>query len=253
MRAAIHAWAGLRLLFLLMPLAAANAALPEPPRQHEAWTPPASGDFPSYIAAESALFFDAGLADPRGGEYREIDISNEDRIVRTHGWVFPGHFAVCWNGLVYELRGVDKPANLDLDVRAIATPDGRAPYIRQPNPQIAFLANVPSRDVRGPIQIALLLRLGRPDLAHQIWSGSEWSSGHGDIRSESEWLKTVAWAWLGTAFLRLASGMVLVAAILCSALAFSDRQHLGSAALRGQMLNPSDLKMERSFISAPGR
>src|ERR1051325_11212201 len=47
--------------------------LPVPPKQHASWSPPKS-DLPSkYVSATSHLF-DQGMADPRGCDYREIEV-----------------------------------------------------------------------------------------------------------------------------------------------------------------------------------
>src|SRR4051794_11952260 len=81
-----------------------GAALPEPPRQKQPWTPPKTTLPKALLSATSALF-EAGLADPRGGAYRVIDVgtgscwSGDAGVVRTHGWVLPSregekrHFA----------------------------------------------------------------------------------------------------------------------------------------------------------------
>src|SRR5262245_37547524 len=75
---------------------------PEAPRQQEAWKPPAS-KVPDEFVKAAALLFEQGLADPRGCEYRAVELTSGKR---THGWVLPAkdgdkqRFAVCWNGLV---------------------------------------------------------------------------------------------------------------------------------------------------------
>src|ERR1022692_862903 len=43
----------------------ASVALPEPPKQHEPWTPPSGHGIPDYVVKVSTALFDAGLADPR--------------------------------------------------------------------------------------------------------------------------------------------------------------------------------------------
>ena len=88
------------------------AAFPEPPQQRLAWTAATNVISPAFASAARVLF-DQGLADPRGCDYREIEIqvgelwSDAGVRVKTHGWVLPQAaagpqtFAVCWNGLVY--------------------------------------------------------------------------------------------------------------------------------------------------------
>jgi hypothetical protein len=113
-------------------------ALPEPPQQKEPWTPPKTTLPESVVTATRALF-DAGLADPRGGEYRVIEVgtgscwSGDARTVRTHGWVFPAEkaqkqrFAVGWNGLVYPVVSVGREANLRADLRAVLQAAAHSP------------------------------------------------------------------------------------------------------------------------------
>jgi hypothetical protein len=73
---------------------AAHAALPETPHQRDPWMPPAVDGIPGYVITTSATLFDAGLADPRGGAYHEIEIalpteySQEPYVLATHAWVF---------------------------------------------------------------------------------------------------------------------------------------------------------------------
>ena len=90
---------------------------------------PENGAVPEFVAA-TARVFEQGLADPRGCEYRQIEVivgSFEApwwQIVETHGWVIPAtgkaaqRFGVCWNGLVYPLVLIGKPADLRADARA---------------------------------------------------------------------------------------------------------------------------------------
>src|SRR5271165_5269020 len=92
------------LLLLLVATSVAKAALPEPPNQHNPWTPPVSQGIPDYVVRVTAWLFDAGLADPRGCTYREVEVlglaenpdNTNDR--QTHAWVFSGKYAVAWNG-----------------------------------------------------------------------------------------------------------------------------------------------------------
>src|SRR5690242_2858795 len=92
--------------FLFLIGVAARAAMPVPPHQHDPWTPPPGLDLPDSVVKASALLFEAGVADPRGGDYREIEIAAYGASVKTHGWVFEGTYAVCWNGLIYRVRSL---------------------------------------------------------------------------------------------------------------------------------------------------
>ena len=111
--------------FLTLTLATAvQAALPEPPHQHDPWTPPAVHAIPDYAGKGAATLFDAGLADPRGGAYSEVQIPAWDGFsktaLETHGWVFENRYVVLWNGLVYRLHEAGAGADLEADIRAIA-------------------------------------------------------------------------------------------------------------------------------------
>ena len=65
------------------------------------------------------------MADPRGCEYRQVEIGNGS-IVKARGFVLPeradapGRFVVCWDGLVYPALTVGDPADLDRDINDLA-------------------------------------------------------------------------------------------------------------------------------------
>jgi hypothetical protein len=125
------------------------------------------------LSAAKALF-DAGLADPRGCEYREIEVgtgnvwSGDGGVVTTRGWVLPGtgaeRFSVCWNGLVYPTVSVGRPA----DWRA----DARIAIRRTMHTWGSASAEGYSlhHEAALPIKGCLLLRLGAPELALEVWS-----------------------------------------------------------------------------------
>ena len=95
----MRGWAtALVVAFGLLSAGGMRAALPEPPKQREPWQPPSRTSVPDFVVKVAGVLFDAGLADPRGGDYREIeivDLNNGKKTVQTHGWLFPGEFAVC--------------------------------------------------------------------------------------------------------------------------------------------------------------
>ena len=155
----------MRRVLLLTCTLIARGALPEPPHQRDPWTPPASQDIPEWVTTASALLFQAGVADPRGGEYREIELAGSG--ARTHGWVFEGNYAVCWNGLVYRVRSIGQPADLARDARAVVSVDRLGPIVRAPADDAAFWTHVEFVDARAPISLVLMLRLGEIDLARQ--------------------------------------------------------------------------------------
>jgi hypothetical protein len=162
---------------------------------------------PDYVVKVTASLFDAGLADPRGGEYREIELQG---ALKTHGWVF-GNFAVGWNGLVYSVLSVGAPADLEKDVRTIAGTEpwsGRLALRRDAPPvQTAFWSKMQSVQTIAPLSIALLLRLDRPDFAALLWRAPETSDFGGRLAKreadEVRWLSTALRSWLATAFWRM--------------------------------------------------
>jgi hypothetical protein len=135
---------------------ALRASLPEPPRQHAPWQPVPVAGVPQYVPELVAMLFDAGLADPRGGEYREIEIKiryGDSSFITTHGWYFKQGFAVCWDGLAHRVVRAGGKADLDQDVAA-----GRP----------TWEATVLLPQIVAPVGVALLLRLGKADLAARL-------------------------------------------------------------------------------------
>ena len=108
-----------------------GSTIPDPPRQREPWRPPAT-TLPKLLISASATLFDQGLADPRGYDYRAIEIaiggvrSNGGWVMKTHGWVLPApdgektRFAVAWSGLVYPTVSIGEPSDPAADVKVIA-------------------------------------------------------------------------------------------------------------------------------------
>lgn len=169
--------------------------VPTPPRQAEPWTPPATR-LPPFLVSATRTLFEQGMADPRGCEYRNIEIDilkvwvagGQPTNTRTHGWVLPRtngrteNFAVCWNGLVYPVAKVGDTADLEADLRALVesikssraetAKSGRPPFPR--GVRGGMPGSPDSRPVavdwRSPIKIGLLLRLGRADLAESLFA-----------------------------------------------------------------------------------
>ena len=171
-----------------------GATIPDPPRQNQPWTPPETS-LPRFLVRASATLFEQGLADPRGGDYRAIEIavgsvwSNVGRILSTHGWVLPEtpgektRFAVTWSGLVYPTVSVGAPADLEADVKALedAARALRKAARGRPGAGAAgafggFGTNHEAFPVSltgvHPIKVALLLRIGRADLAERVWAAA---------------------------------------------------------------------------------
>src|SRR6185436_6273925 len=114
--------------------AAFTGVLPQPPQQNAAWQRPESKLPPKLVAAVE-LLFKQGMADPRGCEYRRIEVvvgnvwNGGGQGLVTHGWVLPAQkgageqFAVCWNGLVYPLMSAAEKADLEKDIAELIAAD----------------------------------------------------------------------------------------------------------------------------------
>ena len=167
-------------------LPAAAAVLPDPPRQHEPWMPPRTS-LSSALLAASATLFGQGLADPRGCEYRTIEITTGNSTggggerARTRGWVLPAtggeqRFAVCWNGLVYPLLTAGGPADLRQDVLAVVEPLERkqkgAPNRVFGTGWAVTEGGAVAADRADRLRACLLLRLGEEELARRMWNAA---------------------------------------------------------------------------------
>jgi hypothetical protein len=182
-----------------------NTPLPDPPEQKTDWIPPKT-TLPDALVTATAELFRQGLADPRGCEYRGIVLAFEKvenpnaqgalpPRPATHGWVLPAEgantqrYAVCWNGLVYPVLEVGEPADLvaDMkalvagvaDVRAAAERENRPFSVRYGDPYHAIdefqTVHQSSLD---PTKVVLLLRLGRAELAQELWAAAlGWGPG----------------------------------------------------------------------------
>jgi hypothetical protein len=184
-------------------------SLPTPPRQAAPWTPPAG--VPDTLVSTATVLFQQGLADPRGCEYREIELTFDSiregaRIAKTHGWVLPAtadaeqRFAVCWNGLVYPTASVGAPADLRVDVQAMLAADEiiRAAYEKRSNGfpfrrHSYAMSNTFSLTIEPvlPMKACLLLRLDEGMLALDVWTA--WEMG---VKTEDPYLQLATdWTW----------------------------------------------------------
>ncbi len=109
----------------------AELQLPEPPQQHKPWHADAS--IPTNIVSAAETLFAQGFPDPRGCEYREIEVEvsgvwdGKSSIVKTRGWVLPkkfgtNQFAICWNGLIYPVAKISAPADLHTETTNAVSP-----------------------------------------------------------------------------------------------------------------------------------
>jgi hypothetical protein len=180
-----------------------GSSLSDPPAQSQPWTTPPSklsksqpwtappcNLSPKAIGAIEDLFA-VGLADPRGCEYREIEVVTGNcwggaAVTKTHGWVLPGRgkqqFGVCWSGLVYPLVSVGAVADLRKDILAMLADfqtkidEMRAKGELHGKGRPALLIDNSRSEYASvaynalePIKAALLLRLGETDLAGEVW------------------------------------------------------------------------------------
>ncbi len=174
--------------------------VPAPPAQTRPWTRPHTS-LPDLVVSASAILFDEGMVDPRGCEYREIEIAkNAHYTIKTHGWVLPGtgekHYAVGWNGLVYPVASVGAP----VDVRAEFAALPSAPASRQFPHRLYQMEESQSLGIQWshPIQVALLLRFGEVTLAETVWR--EGAAGSPDAARDA--FASMAHVWLARWFTR---------------------------------------------------
>ena len=166
----------------------AGVALAVPPRQNAPWSAAPDDVF---VPATRALF-DAGLADPRGLEYRAVQFvvgdsafgAGEGTTLQTHGWVLPAiagqkqRFGVAWNGLVYPLVQVGEPVSLREDITqavAKAVEVGNMTWNNAWEEPIVVAPDFPTS-----VKVALLLRLGETEAAHQMGEALLQTRGTGD-------------------------------------------------------------------------
>lgn len=192
----------------------AGPPLPRPPQQDRPWTAPATA-LPRFLVSTTASLAEQGLPDPRGCEYREVELAGEDKLLRnpaqprprTHAWVIPAaegppgpRFAIAWNGLIYPLISIGEPANLDADVAAAKDPARDQPWEgRSWFGEITHLTSAQQAPSR-PLHACLLLRLGRVDLAERSFAAcTRWKPGAGgrDLTSYGVSYLSLAsdWAW----------------------------------------------------------
>jgi hypothetical protein len=148
--------------------------------QSESWAP-STTNLPSKLQSAVSVLFRAGMADPRGCEYREIELPIRDpkpltgSTTKTHGWILPktsgdaSNYAIGWNGLIYPVISIGGPANFAEDARTLAESLG-PPSI--PNQMIldygaqCFTDEEYSLDLRWLTQAkaAMIIRCGPSDL-----------------------------------------------------------------------------------------
>jgi hypothetical protein len=148
-----------------------NLQLPEPPQQHKPWHPDAA--IPTNILSAAETLFEQGFPDPRGCEYREIEVAVsgvwDGRVssIKTRGWVLPkksgtNQFAICWNGLIYPVAKISAPADLHAEITSVVpVPE----WIRNPIGEERTVIFTNSSSTR----VLLLLRCSETAAALKHW------------------------------------------------------------------------------------
>ncbi|MBC7805232.1 MAG: hypothetical protein H7145_03685, partial [Akkermansiaceae bacterium] len=189
-----------------------TAAVPPPPPI----TVSRTAAVPEPLRAAAETLFAQGLADPMGGEYREITVRvgsvwGGESDVKTHGWVLPERVgeaarrAVCPNGLIYTVRAVGKNVRVRDDVakylqsREVVRKKygGRAGIAwRDATPESESV----SIESLSPLYICLLLRLGEDGPAASLYK--EWEpslrsriDADDSSRVDPYYLLANRWAW----------------------------------------------------------
>src|SRR5262249_17334828 len=164
-----------------MTLVAESHPVGEPFCQGEGWLTPHQQNAPwpyddDTLLKAAVTLFEQDLADPRGLEYREIEIAvgnpwdGGGYPVKTHGWILPaedkdGQFAVAWSGLVYPVVSVGNAANLHNDWATKSEGKDRTP-MGWPGVSEASAVQFGTPE---PLKVVLLLRLGEVELARRLW------------------------------------------------------------------------------------
>jgi hypothetical protein len=149
--------------------------LPDPPKQEMEWHP-VPGAIPTNLLSAVSTIYDQGFPDPRGCEYREIEVqigslwSAKPSTVKTRGWVLPDstelarRFAICWNGSIYPLVNSGAPADLHEETLNLPASRSRFQY-----PGIGEDASIISSNALST-RVLLLLRLEETDAALKAWT-----------------------------------------------------------------------------------
>lgn len=184
----------------------AELQLPEPPQQHKSWHADAS--IPTNIVSAAEILFAQGFPDPRGCEYREIEVEvsgvwdGKNSMVKTRGWVLPeksedtNRFAICWNGLIYPVAKISAPADVRAEITNVVSAarfGWRDNSAAGESETVLFVNALSAR-------ILLLLRCGETAAALTNWSPNQrMMFGGGGGRSpqpNDPYLEfAIDWAW----------------------------------------------------------
>lgn len=170
----------------------AGRELAAPPESGKTWTPPPAQRSTEWESVVRELL-KHGFADPRGCEYREVELtcgsvwSNVGHVVKTHAWVIPNQpgepaealrFAVAWNGLVYPAIRVGAPADWRADFEQ-----------KQPEADLhrQSEARLVSFDQRNLLKAVLLSVLGEADAAAKMSAEFEGHEARLYLAAAHEW------------------------------------------------------------------
>ena len=183
--------------------------LPEPPQQHKSWHPDPA--IPTNILSAAQSLFEQGFPDPRGCEYREIEVEvsgvwdGKAPLVKTRGWVLPktsgtNQFAICWNGLIYPVAKVSALADLHAEVTSSNLPMSRR-FGSGGSLAIGEVGSVIYANALST-RVLLLLRCGETAAALTNWSPNQQmmfgGNGRGGMpnRLDDPYLEFASdWAW----------------------------------------------------------
>jgi hypothetical protein len=183
--------------------------LPVPPEQPRPWKPDPA--IPTNLVSAADELFEQGFPDPRGCEYREIEVTvsgvwdGQASLVKTHGWILPkksgtNQFAICWNGLIYPVVKISGPADLHAEVTISNSPMPRG---------FGFGRDSAVGEVRSvqyanalSTRILLLLRCGETAAALTDWAPNQqlllgdYDNRRRDVQNDDPYLEFAGdWAW----------------------------------------------------------
>ncbi|MCY2931531.1 MAG: hypothetical protein NTV86_18980 [Planctomycetota bacterium] len=157
---------------------------PAPPRQGADWTPPAS-TVPKALLDATAAVFKAGLADPRGCEFRYLFIRQHDHTDLTSGWLLPGadregrRYGIGWDGLIYPVvphKPADLAAEVDLRIRLSRSQNRtECPLVEQNEEPTTGL--LPQQSLADLGYVCLLMRVGEGKMAGDMFTAWKAEAG----------------------------------------------------------------------------
>ncbi len=207
----------------------ASKTIPDSPNQGKPWTPPAT-KLPRSLVDATAALFELGAADPRGCDYREVEVDDASAVQKVRGFVMPerpgvaGRFVVGWDGLVRPALTVGAKADLDSDVQALAivlkksrespqfleyrttNATGTTTEHRDPISPFFEIRWPPTTVPRSPLTLCMLLRMGRADLAESLYAAATtWTpvNARPDVADEMVSFPSLSRGWAETLYLRL--------------------------------------------------